>query len=107
MRDHCNGDRSLEAVLLARRGLMAADVRSTRDWPTEGLRVFAEEEEDRRKEEVVLLGGKAVLHSTLLKPPERVGSRINAGTARQREGGVSTVGRQRKHQSNSPRSLCC
>ena len=98
MRDHCNGERSLEAVLLARRGLVAA-VRSTRDWPTEGLRVFVEE--DRRKEEVVLLRGKAVLHSTLLKPPERVGgrSRINAGTARQREGGVSTVGRQRKHQS--------
>ena len=39
MRDHCNGERSLEAVLLARRGLMAA-VRSTRDWPTEGIRVF-------------------------------------------------------------------
>jgi len=80
---------------------MAAAVRSTRDWPTEGLRVFAEEEEGRRKEEVVLLGGKAVLHSTLLKPPERVGSRINAGKQREEEGrGRSlTVGRQRKHQS--------
>jgi hypothetical protein len=86
MRDHCNGDLSLEAVLLARRGLMAA-VRSTRDWPTEGLRVFAE---DRKRGEV--LGGKAVLgvlHSTP-KLPEHVelsgacsGSLINA---RQGEG---------------------
>jgi hypothetical protein len=78
MRDHCNGERSLEAVLLARQGLVAA-VRSTRDWPTEGLRVFVEE--DRRREEVVLLRGKAVLHS--MKPPER-GGRINAGKGKKK-----------------------
>jgi hypothetical protein len=49
-----------------------AAVRSTRDCPTEGLRVFAE---DRRKEAVVLGGNKAalgLLHSTLLKLPEHV-----------------------------------
>jgi hypothetical protein len=60
-----------------------AAVRSTRDWLTEGLRVFM----DDRKRGEVLLGGRAVLgvlHSTL-KLPEHVelsracvGSRINA-----------------------------
>jgi len=76
-----------------------AAVRSTRDCPTEGLRVFAE---DRRKEAVVLGGNKAVLgllHSTPLKLPEHVelsvGSRINAGKGR----------RPATYASNSPRSL--
>jgi hypothetical protein len=80
-----------------------AAVRSTRDWPTERLRVFAE---DRKRGEV-LLGGKAVLgmlHSTL-KLPEHVelsracvGSRINASKASKGRGGLSlTVGRRRTH----------
>ena len=97
MRDHCKGDRSLEAVLLARRGVMAA-VRSTRDCPREGLLVFAED----RKGEVVL-GGQAVLHSTLklLEHVELsracVGSRINASKARQGDGLSLAVGRRRTH----------
>jgi hypothetical protein len=75
-----------------------AAVRSTRDWPIEGLRFFVE---DRKRGEV--LGGRAVLgvlHSTL-KLPEHVelsrafvGSRINESN-----------GRPATYAPNSPRSL--
>jgi hypothetical protein len=72
-----------------------AAVKSTRDCPTEGLRVFAAE--DRRKEEVVL-GGKdeavlGLLHSTLKLPESRIGLSLNCRPA--------------TYASNSPRSLSC